>query len=109
MLYLRRLSSSCRILKVSHSVSLIFCFPDSAKYNNCKHMYLFLFFSRLCLSGSVQGADTVSSQAVAHESDVVLNRDPLSRLLCIPMRVRSNLISFNRRGGGKYIRNEKKK
>ncbi|KAL7374624.1 hypothetical protein ABVT39_004156 [Epinephelus coioides] len=39
---------------------------------------------RLRLSVSVQGADTVSFQAVAPHSDLALSRGPLSRLLCIP-------------------------
>lgn len=50
------------------------------------------FFSRLCLSVRVQGADTVSFQAATPHSDLALNRGPLSRLLCIPATVRSNLI-----------------
>lgn len=52
------------------------------------------FFSRLRLSERVQGADTVSFQAVAPHSDVALKSGPLSRLLCIPGTLRSNLIWF---------------
>ncbi len=62
------------------------------------------FFRRLRLSVRVQGADTVSFQAVAPHSDLALSRGLLSRLLCILAMVRSNLIWFK---GGENILEKK--
>lgn len=82
---LRGLLSCSRLLKVSH----VFLMQQSIVMVN---ICISFFFSRLRLSERVQGADTVSFQAVAPYSDMALKKGPLSCLLCIPSMVRSNLI-----------------